>query len=124
MSASRAALNNFNHKWGEVSPHYYTLSRLDDQQSFVLLGESLEPPVDPIVHAREAECTAALISSCITIHAFDNPNDPFRVSDSVANVAAHTYPVHFFKSAKQDDVWNMLVELQNNSPLLTVPLHA
>ncbi|KAH9000066.1 hypothetical protein EDB92DRAFT_1939797 [Lactarius akahatsu] len=124
VAAARDAINEFIHEWTEVSPFFYALASLQTGQTFVLLGESLEPPVDPETKAKEVTAASALITSCIAIHEFESPEDHIPILQDTITSLATTYPVPFFRLTAQNDLWRLIAEYQSTILPPMPPPHA
>ncbi|KAH9037539.1 hypothetical protein EDB84DRAFT_1560627 [Lactarius hengduanensis] len=126
ISAGREALIAFNNTWSEVSPFFYTLSKLDadHSQSFILPGEILDTPPDPELERKRIECATALINSCIAVQQFTTPNDPITISlDTVRGVATSYTDLSFIRT-RQEDLWEILVAYQKSTSASLSDLHA
>ncbi|KAH9026457.1 hypothetical protein EDB84DRAFT_1563716 [Lactarius hengduanensis] len=126
MAAARETLYEFNHKWGDISPFFYALSKLDadHDQSFILPGEVLETPVDPAEEKKRIDCATAVITSCIAVQEFSHPDAFLHISNDTIAFVARTYSAANFLQYGQDELWTIMKDNQLSINAATSMPHA
>ncbi|KAH9016145.1 hypothetical protein EDB84DRAFT_1567416 [Lactarius hengduanensis] len=126
MAAARDALLDFDNKWGDVSPFYFTLGKLDTDhdQSFILPGRSWNLPLTRHLRRSESSAATALLSSCIAVQEFSHPGDYIPISADTVNFVARTYTTANFLKYSQDDLWTIVKDNQLSINASTSMPHA